>query len=83
MHELSGMTRLGPRLMRGAILLAFVAMAGCSEILPDFSLRDDYMGKSFLQPDKAPGPVARDETGNPDLERRRAIRIPFLPVIPV
>lgn len=82
MHELSGITRLGRRLMRGSILLAFVAVVGCAQILPDIGLRDDYMGKSFLQPDKVPRPVARDETGNPDLEQKREIRIPFLPPIP-
>ena len=82
MHGLSGIARLGPRLMRGAILLACVAVVGCSQMLPDIGLRDDYMGKSFLQPGKVPRPVARDETGDPDLEQRREIRIPFLPVIP-
>lgn len=76
------MTRLGPRLTRGAILLACVAVVGCSQMLPGIPLRDDYMGKSFLQPGKVPRPVARDETGDPDLEQRREIRIPFLPVIP-
>lgn len=82
MHELSGIATLGPRLTRGAILLAFVAVAGCSQMLPDIGLRDDYMGKSFAQPSKVPKPVARDETGEPDLQQRREIRIPFLPVIP-
>lgn len=82
MHEFSGISRLGPRLMRSVMPLAFVAVVGCSQILPDIGLRDDYMGKSFVQPDKVAKPVARDETGDPDLERRREIRIPFLPPIP-
>lgn len=82
MHELPGVTRLGPRLVRGAILLAFVAVVGCSQMLSGISLRDDYTGKSFLQPGKVPKPVARNETGDPDLEQRREIRIPFLPPIP-
>ena len=82
MQRLSDITRHGPRLMRGALLLVFVAVVGCSQFLPDVGLRDDYMGKSFLQPGKVPRPVARDETGDPDLEQRREIRIPFLPPIP-
>lgn len=82
MHESSGITRFAPRLTRGVILLAFVAVAGCSQMLPEIGLRDDYMGKSFVQPGKVPKPVARDETGEPNLKQRREIRIPFLPVIP-
>lgn len=81
MHGLLGIARLGPRLMRGAILLALVAVVGCSQFIPDIGLRDDYMGKSFVQPDKAPKPVPRDERGEADLEQRREIRIPFLPPV--
>ena len=46
------------------ILLIFGGLAGCSESI----LRDDYMGKSLLQPDNVPGAVRRDEKGNPILD---------------
>ncbi len=82
MHALPDFMKLGPRLTRPAILLVFVAVGGCAQMLPEIGLRDDYMGKAFVQPGKVPGPVTRDETGDPELERRREIRIPFLPVIP-
>ena len=81
MHVLSGVTRFIPRLRRGAILLACVVVVGCSELIPDMGLRDDYMGKAFLQPDKVPRPVVRDETGDADLKKRREINIPYLPPI--
>ena len=63
------------------MLLAFFAVVGCAEIIPDVGLRDDYMGKSFLQPGKSPRPVARDESGNAELEQKREIKIPYLPPI--
>ena len=44
-------------------------------------LRDDYMGKALLQPDKVPRAVVRDETGNADLRKKREINIPYLPQI--
>lgn len=64
------------------MLLAILSVAACAEIIPDVGLRDNYMGQAFLQPDKVPGPVARDEFGTAKLEQRREIRIPFLPAIP-
>jgi len=81
MHEMSGATKFIPRLRRRAILLACVLVVGCAEIIPDLGLRDDYMGKAFLQPDKVPRPVVRDETGDADLKKRREINIPYLPQI--
>ncbi len=58
----------GPRLSPGlvALIVATVALmlSGCS---PTNYLRDDYMGKSLLQPDKTrPG---SGTTGDPALER--------------
>lgn len=49
-----------------AILLwaGFGGLAGCAESL----LRDDYMGKSILQPEAVVQPVRRDERGDPILE---------------
>ena len=81
MHVLSGVTSFIPRLRHGAILLACVVVVGCAEIIPDMGLRDDYMGKALLQPDKVPRPVVRDETGDADLKKRREINIPYLPQI--
>ena len=60
-------------------MLALLGIAACDQITPDFSLRDDYMGKSFLQPDKVPQPVARDEQGAPILKTKRKINLPQLP----
>ncbi len=51
-----------------AVLLCLGAglggLAACSESI----LRDDYMGKSWLQPDKVYQPVKHDDQGNPILE---------------
>lgn len=77
MDILTGVTRL----RHGTILLAFLAAVGCAEIIPDMGLRDDYMGKALLQPDKVPRAVVRDETGNADLRKKREINIPYLPQI--
>lgn len=82
MQNSPGTKRLSPRLTRAAIVFAMVAVVGCAEIIPDISLRDDYVGKSLLQPGKIPKPVTRDEQGNAELEQRREIRFPFLPPIP-
>ena len=46
-------------------------LSGCSEIIPRFELRDDYMGKRFLQPNRVVGEVERDELGNPILPKKR------------
>ena len=45
-------------------LLTFGGLAGCSESI----LRDDYMGKSLLQPVDVSGAVERDDEGNPILD---------------
>lgn len=46
-------------------LIGFVT--GCAEIVPRFELRDDYMFKRFIQPDRVVSEVERDELGNPVL----------------
>jgi len=47
-------------------VVAFALMLGaCSEIVPQFELRDDYMFKRFIQPNRVVGDVERDELGNP------------------
>ncbi len=61
------------------MLLALLTIAACDQITPDFSLRDDYMGKAFFQPEKSPQPVARDEQGEPVLKTKRRINLPELP----
>ena len=48
------------RLVVAILLLALPVLAGCSQS----PLRDEYMGKSFLQPHKLPRPVEHDEYGN-------------------
>jgi hypothetical protein len=45
--------------------LVMFSVSGCSELIPDFSLRDNYTGKSILQPGKVPKPIKRDAEGNP------------------
>ena len=42
--------------------------AGCDRPI----LRDHYMGKSWLQPDKGPKEVVRDEEGEPIVEKEDA-----------
>ena len=60
------------RLGRIALLtLLAPVIAGCSEIIPDLSLRDEYSGKSMLQPGRVPVTVERDAMGNPNLAERR------------
>jgi hypothetical protein len=46
-----------------------LAVGGCAEIIPRFELRDDYMFKRFLQPDRVVGEIRRDEFGNPILKQ--------------
>jgi hypothetical protein len=46
-------------------LVLVLATAACDQLTPSFHLRDDYMGKRFLQPHRMPREVARDETGTP------------------
>lgn len=55
------MLRLMIPLTIGCALLA----AGCSS---KPILRDNYVGKSWLQPDNISGPHPRDENGEPILE---------------
>lgn len=48
---------------------SMLLLAGCNEIIPRFELRDDYMGKRFIQPSRVPGEVERDAYGNPVLPK--------------
>ena len=60
---------------RPAVLGLFSAallLGGCAEIIPKFELRDDYMGKRFLQPSRLPGEIERDAYGNPVLPKQPA-----------
>lgn len=48
--------------------LAAVLLSGCVELLPALpELREDYMGKSLLEPQWEPQ-VDHDERGEPDLD---------------
>lgn len=64
------MPRLAPRLVSLGLLVAALALGGCNEIIPKFELRDDYMGKRFIQPGKVTGEVERDAYGNPVLPKQ-------------
>lgn len=55
------------RWMTAIVLGAPLLLGACAEIIPKFELRDDYMFKRFLQPDRVVGEVRRDEQGNPIL----------------
>jgi len=63
----------GPDMTARPTLLAVLALAawlglgaGCDQPI----LRDDYMGKSWLQPDQEPRTVAHDAEGNPIIEHQ-------------
>lgn len=57
LHELG--TVISMRLI--SVLLCLALLGGCGEL---FRLRDDYMGKTVLQPDQVAQPVPRDERGD-------------------
>ena len=57
------------RIARAIGIGCLLMLTGCAELLPNFSLRDDYFGKSILQPSRSAEPVARDGEGNPILEK--------------
>ena len=61
------------RLARTAFFGAagILLLGGCAELIPDFGVRDDYLGKSIVQPDRVPRFVAHDELGNPIIGDRR------------
>lgn len=60
---------------RIAALVMFVTLTACSQIIPEVRLRDDYSGKSILQPDKVAEPVRRDQEGEPVLEETLGARL--------
>ena len=53
------------RIARVVGIGCLLMLAGCAELLPNISLRDDYFGKSIFQPSRSAEPVARDGEGNP------------------
>ena len=57
-----GMQRLGTV----CVLMIALTLAACGG--GRSAIRDDYMGKSLLQPDKVPKPVHYNAYGDPDLE---------------
>lgn len=64
------MKRFRPAKRRWVIVILLGApllLGACAEIIPKFELRDDYMFKRFLQPNRVVGEVRRDEQGNPIL----------------
>lgn len=63
-------SRLTHRLVALGLLATVVLLGGCNEIIPKFELRDDYMGKRFLQPGKISGEVERDSLGNAILPKQ-------------
>jgi hypothetical protein len=68
------------------LLMAFgliLVAGGCSEIIPRFELRDDYMFKRFFQPDRVVGEIRRDEFGNPILEPPGRFNLPKIGKPPV
>lgn len=64
-----------PRVTAAAALTMFLALTACSQFIPDFRLRDDYTGKSILQPNKVAEPVRRDAEGEPVLEESLGARL--------
>ena len=49
------------------VVCAAILLLGCAALIP--TIRDDYMGKSLLQPHKVPQSVEYDESGNPITEK--------------
>ncbi len=49
-----------------AIVLGASLLLGCADLVP--TLRDDYMGKSLLQPYTVPKQIKNDDDGNPIAE---------------
>lgn len=60
MGYLKDMHRFGT----AVVLTTALALAACGKSL----IRDDYMGKALLQPDKVPRPVQYNAYGDPILE---------------
>jgi hypothetical protein len=66
------MERLGAPLRRWVTALVVgipLVTSSCAEIIPRFELRDNYMFKRFLQPNRVVGEIMRDELGNPVLPK--------------
>ena len=77
MARLGGECKLSVRgrAARIAVLIMFVTLTACSQIIPEIRLRDDYTGKSILQPGKVAEPVRRDQEGEPVLEETLGARL--------
>ncbi len=52
------------------LLLLSILLAGLSACGGDPLLRDDYLGKRLLEPERMPGEVVRDKYGNPVLQSK-------------
>ncbi|NQV81298.1 MAG: hypothetical protein HQ495_12150 [Alphaproteobacteria bacterium] len=60
-----------------------LSTGGCSEIIPRFELRDDYMFKRFFQPNRVVSEIRHDENGNPILEPPGRFNLPKIGKPPV
>ena len=59
-----------------ALVLAAFALGACEMLATEF-VRNEYWGKSFLQPSKIQQPYFRDEYGNPTPCGTRPWRLPW------
>ena len=50
--------------------LFFFTISGCDQITPEVQLRDNYLGKKYLQPDRVSTTIKRDNNGNPILNKK-------------
>jgi len=72
----------GRRRPRAALAIALVtlitALVGLTACGTEIKLRDDYMGKRFIQPSQVPGTVERNERGDPLVPETTRWRFPWL-----